>query len=102
MPRAITTPDVVATVRLRVGERVDGWCVRPTYRLDLVAPDQPALLLVSDARGADPEPGIWMRGRMTGEIDRGGWAARPAGGEPPRPHPASYATSSAYTTTLSR
>ncbi len=62
--------------RLRAGERVDAWCVRPTYRLDLVAPDQPALLLVSGPRGAVPEPGIWMRGRMTGGIDRGGHRPR--------------------------
>ncbi len=62
--------------RLRAGERVDGWCVRPTYRLDLVAPDQPALLLVSGPRGATPEPGIWMRGRMTGELDHGGHRPR--------------------------
>ncbi|HEY8588369.1 MAG TPA: hypothetical protein VIL55_02340 [Naasia sp.] len=62
--------------RLRAGERVDGWCVRPTYRLDLIAPDQPALLLVSGPRGATPEPGIWMRGRMTGELDHGGHRPR--------------------------
>jgi hypothetical protein len=50
--------------------RVDGWCARPTYRLDLVLPGQPALLWVSGSAGADPEPGIWMVGRTTGEVDR--------------------------------
>lgn len=57
---------------LRAGGRVDAWCVRPSYRLGLVAAGQPAVLWVSGARGAVPEPGIWMSGRMTGDIDRSG------------------------------
>lgn len=57
---------------LRAGGRVDAWCVRPSYRLGLVAPGQPAVLWVSGSRGAVPEPGIWMSGRMTGDLDRSG------------------------------
>lgn len=52
--------------------RVDGFCVRPTYRLGLVAAGQPAVLWVSGSSGAAPAPGIWMRGRTTGELDRSG------------------------------
>jgi hypothetical protein len=57
---------------LRAGGRVEAWCVRPSYRLGLLAPGQPAVLWVTGARGADPEPGIWMTGATTGRIDRGG------------------------------
>jgi hypothetical protein len=57
---------------LRAGGRVDGWCVRRSYRLDLLAPGQPAVLWVSGARGSVPEPGVWMLGRTTGELDGAG------------------------------
>ena len=61
--------------RLREGATVDGWCVHPTYRVDLVAPDQPALLWVSGSTGSVPRPGVWMVGRTTGSPTREG--ARP-------------------------
>lgn len=77
--RALTAADVGAwlvTCHPRefaeLPARVEAFCVRPTYRLGLVAPGQPAVLWVSGARGSVPEPGIWMRGRTTGEIDRTG------------------------------
>ena len=60
---------------IRAGRAVDGFCGRPTYRLDLVGRDQPAVLWVSGSASARPRPGIWMVGRTTGALDRG--AARP-------------------------
>jgi hypothetical protein len=60
---------------IRSGRSVDGFCARPTYRLDLVGRDQPAVLWVSGSASATPRPGIWMVGRTTGELDRSG--ARP-------------------------
>ncbi|KRE95452.1 hypothetical protein ASG76_07330 [Nocardioides sp. Soil774] len=41
------------------------WCVRPTYRTELVAPGQRLLLWVS-GWSADHPPGIWAHGRTTG------------------------------------
>ena len=51
---------------LRVGF-VDAhtWCVRPTYRTELVAPGQRVLLWVSGG-SADHPPGIWAHGRTAG------------------------------------
>ena len=49
---------------------VEWRCARRSYRLDLVAPDQPALLWVSGSTGATPVPGVWMVGRTTGVVDR--------------------------------
>jgi hypothetical protein len=60
---------------IRSGRAVEAFCGRPTYRLDLVDRDQPAVLWVSGSASATPCPGIWMVGRTTGEIDRAG--ARP-------------------------
>jgi hypothetical protein len=80
----LTAPDVGAWLftchpgefaEIRGGRALDGFCGRPTYRLDLVAPDQPAVLWVSGSAAARPQPGIWMVGRTTGEVDRA--AARP-------------------------
>jgi hypothetical protein len=66
-------PDEFAGIRS--GRAVDGFCGRPTYRLDLIGRDQPAVLWVSGSAAATPRPGIWMVGRTTGELDRVG--ARP-------------------------
>jgi hypothetical protein len=63
-------PGEFAEIR-RAGAAVDGFCGRPSYRLDLIAPGQPAVLWVSGSSSAEPRPGIWMVGRTTGEIDRG-------------------------------
>jgi hypothetical protein len=54
----------------RAGAAVDGFCGHPTYRLDLIATGQPAVLWVSGSGSAAPRPGIWMIGRVTGEVDR--------------------------------
>jgi hypothetical protein len=55
---------------LRSGAPVDGWCVHPTYRVDLVSADQPAVLWVSGSAASVPRPGIWMVGRTTGVVVR--------------------------------
>ena len=44
---------------------VAGWCLRPTYRADLVGPGQPVLLWVSGSSEAHPA-GIYAEGRTTG------------------------------------
>lgn len=62
-------PDEFAEVR-RAGTAVDGFCGHPTYRLELIAPGQPAVLWVSGSGSGRPAPGIWMTGRTTGEVDR--------------------------------
>jgi hypothetical protein len=56
---------------LRSGGSIGGWCVHPTYRVDLVAANQPAVLCVSGSATSVPEPGIWMVGRTTGVVERG-------------------------------
>ncbi len=52
-----------------IGERVDGWCARPTYRLGLVRPGCPAVLWVTGAAGRRPSPGLWMARPTTGDVD---------------------------------
>lgn len=47
---------------------VGSWCVRPTYRTELVAAGQPVLLWVSGTERAHPA-GIYARGRTTGPVD---------------------------------
>jgi hypothetical protein len=44
------------------------WCVRPTYRADLVEPGQPVLLWIS-GRDARTPPGIHAQGLTTGPAD---------------------------------
>jgi hypothetical protein len=44
--------------------------VHPTYRVDLVSADQPAVLWVSGSAASVPRPGIWMVGRTTGVVVR--------------------------------
>ena len=44
---------------------VAGWCVRHTYRADLVGPGQPVLFWVSGSSGAHPA-GIYAEGHTTG------------------------------------
>jgi hypothetical protein len=56
----------------RAGAAVDGWCVHPTYRLDLVTAHQHAVLWVSGSAGSDPTPGIWMLGCTTGRLSGDG------------------------------
>jgi hypothetical protein len=60
---------------IRAGRPVEGFCGRPSYRLDLVERGQAAVLWVSGSASATPRPGIWMVGRTTGALDRAG--ARP-------------------------
>jgi hypothetical protein len=55
---------------LRNGASIDGWCVHPTYRIDLVEAGQAAVLWVSGSATSVPEPGIWMVGRTTGVVER--------------------------------
>jgi hypothetical protein len=55
---------------LRNGASIDGWCVHPTYRIDLVEAGQAAVLWVSGSAASVPEPGIWMVGRTTGVVER--------------------------------
>ncbi|MCO1659564.1 hypothetical protein [Pseudonocardia humida] len=57
-------------------DAVDGFCARPSYRVGLVRPGQPAVLWVSGPEGAAPAPGIWMVGRTTGAV-RDGDGRRP-------------------------
>ena len=49
---------------------VGTWCVRPTYRTDLVAAGQPVLLWVSGSEPGLPA-GIHARGRTTGPASDG-------------------------------
>ena len=44
---------------------VTGWCVRPSYRTELVEPDQPVLFWVSGGDGHRPS-GIYAQGRTRG------------------------------------
>lgn len=57
-------PSTTHHVQTRFAE-VESWCVRPTYRTDMVAAGQPVLLWVSG--NAAPQPaGIYAHGRTTG------------------------------------
>jgi len=49
---------------------VTTWCVRPTYRTELVAPGQPVLLWVSGSEAERPA-GIYAHGRTTGPAEDG-------------------------------
>ena len=55
---------------LRNGASIDGWCVHPTYRIDLVEAGQAAVLWVSGSANSIPKPGIWMVRRTTGVVER--------------------------------
>jgi hypothetical protein len=57
-------PSTAHHVRTRFAE-VESWCVRATYRTDLVAPGQPVLLWVSGNAARLPA-GIYAHGRTTG------------------------------------
>jgi hypothetical protein len=52
----------------RAGKQVDAWRGFPTYRIELIEPDQPVVLWVTGPTGARPEPGIRMAGYTTGQI----------------------------------
>ncbi|GIE82393.1 hypothetical protein Aph02nite_83430 [Actinoplanes philippinensis] len=57
--------------------RIDRWCVRPGYRLDLTAAGQPVLFWGSGSRRRDVTYGVWGRGRLLGparpRTDGDGW-----------------------------
>ncbi|AEV83067.1 hypothetical protein ACWT_2048 [Actinoplanes sp. SE50] len=52
--------------------RVERWCVRPGYRLDLMRAGQPVLFWASGSRRRDLPYGIWGWGRLRGPARRGG------------------------------
>jgi len=60
------------------------WCLRQTYRADLVASDQPVLFWVSGSSEAHPA-GIYAEGRTTGrasaDLADGGWMDPEARGQ---------------------
>ncbi|MCW2735424.1 hypothetical protein [Nocardioides sp.] len=57
------------TAHVRAGfAGVATWCVRPTYRTELVAAGQPVLLWVSGTEREHPA-GIYAAGRTTGRAD---------------------------------
>ena len=57
--------------------RVERWCVRRGYRLDLMDAGQPVLFWASGSRSPDVGYGIWGWGRLAGparpESDGDGW-----------------------------
>ncbi len=54
---------------LRSGAAIEHWRMTPSYRVDLVGPDQPAVLWVTGPASASYTPGVWALGRITGEVD---------------------------------
>ena len=68
-------PSTTHHVRTRFTE-VESWCVRATYRTDLVAPGQPVLLWVSGNVAQQPA-GIYAHGRTTGTTRDGVRSCRP-------------------------
>ena len=62
-------PSTTHHVRTGFAE-VESWCVRASYRTDLVAPGQPVLLWVSGNAAQQPA-GIYARGRTTGSTRDG-------------------------------
>ena len=54
---------------LRSGAAVDHWRMTPSYRVDLVAPGQPAVLWVTGPATAPYIPGVWAIGQITGEVE---------------------------------
>ena len=63
---------------------VETWCVRPTYRTDLVAAGQPVLLWVSGSEPGLPA-GIHAHGRTTGPARDGVMPMRPGPARPAAP-----------------
>jgi hypothetical protein len=57
--------------------RVDRWCVRRSYRLELMAAGQPVLFWGSGSRRRDVAYGLWGCGRLLGparrQADGAGW-----------------------------
>ena len=53
---------------LRTGAEVDCWRMAPSYRVELVAPGQPAVLWVTGPAGGPHVPGVWAVGEITGEV----------------------------------
>ena len=53
--------------------RVTGWCLQPSYRLDLMRAGQPVLFWASGSRRRDVAYGIWGLGRIAGPPRRDGW-----------------------------
>jgi hypothetical protein len=58
--------DVEAAIR--DGYAIESWRVHRTYRLDLIQAGDPAVLWVGGAAGAQPTPGVWAVGEVTGEL----------------------------------
>jgi hypothetical protein len=53
---------------LRSGADVDSWRMAPSYRVDLVAPGQPAVLWVTGPANGPHVPGVWAVGEICGEV----------------------------------
>jgi hypothetical protein len=53
---------------LRSGADVDSWRMAPSYRVDLVAPGQPAVLWVTGPANGPHVPGVWAVGEISGEV----------------------------------
>jgi hypothetical protein len=53
---------------LRSGADVDSWRMAPSYRVDLVAEGQPAVLWVTGPANGDHVPGVWAVGEIAGEV----------------------------------
>ena len=53
---------------LKSGADVDSWRMAPSYRVDLVAPGQPAVLWVTGPASGPHVPGVWAIGEISGEV----------------------------------
>ena len=53
---------------LKSGADVDSWRMAPSYRVDLVAPGQPAVLWVTGPANGPHVPGVWAVGEVAGEV----------------------------------
>jgi len=58
--------------RFERDRRVSRWCVRQSYRLELMRAGQPVLFWGSGSRNRQVRYGIWGLGRLDGEPVRGG------------------------------
>jgi hypothetical protein len=56
------------TAALRDDAPIDCWRVRPSYRLELIEPGDPAIIWIGGPTGGEPMPGVWMVGRTTGAV----------------------------------
>jgi hypothetical protein len=53
---------------LRGGAAIDQWRMAHSYRVELIAPGQPAVLWVTGPATASYTPGVWAIGTITGEV----------------------------------